>query len=323
MLALYNAGYEPIILDNYSNSFEDVINNIAKIINKKLISIKGDIRDYDLLNNIFNKYQISAVIHCAALKAVNESLEIPIEYYDNNVSGSINLIKAMSENNINTLLFSSTCAVYGVSESMPVTENSKRSATNPYGHSKIMMEDIFMDLKLSENSNWKIGILRYFNPIGAHESGLIGERPVKEASNIMPNILKAAQKEIDSFKIYGKNYDTKDGTGIRDFIHIMDLVDGHIAALDYLFSKNNKELFIANLGTGTGVSVLELINAFEKVNNIKIPKTFVENRPGDIAVSHADPSYANQVLNWEAKRSLDKMCHDAWNFCENNNGKIK
>tara|TARA_R110002124_G_scaffold195516_4_gene362560 strand:+ start:14550 stop:15563 length:1014 start_codon:yes stop_codon:yes gene_type:complete len=315
-VGLHNAGFEPIILDNFSNSYKDVIDRIYKIINKEIPVIKGDIRDYDLLDNLFKRYNIKTVIHCAALKSVNESLSIPIKYYDNNVAGSINLIKAMQNNNIKSLIFSSTAAVYGNSKIMPLVEDTHRAATNPYGHTKIMMENVFMDLNISDLSKWKIGILRYFNPIGAHESGFIGENSLKTPSNIMPNIIQAAKNELKHINIYGDDYDTKDGTCLRDYIHIMDLVDGHIATLHYL-NLNQEKLFIANLGTGKGISVLELIETFAKVNNIKVPYKISSRRDGDIAICYADPSYANKVINWHASRSLSDMCKDSWNFSNN------
>lgn len=313
-VALHDAGYQPIIIDNFSNSYKDVPNKIEKIIGAEIISIEGNIKDFDLLDSIFSKYNISAVIHCAALKAVNESIQKPIEYYDNNVAGSINLIKAMQKHNVVTLIFSSTTAVYGEAEKMPLTEDCQRSAMNPYGHSKIMMEDIFMDLKNAENQNWKIGILRYFNPVGSHESHLIGENPVQSPSNIMPNIIKAASKELKSFSVFGSDYETRDGTCIRDYIHILDLALGHIELLKYLENKSEKELYIANLGTGKDTSVLELINIFSKVNNIEVPYTLSPRRDGDIAINYADSSYAEKTLNWKAKKTVEDMCKDAWLF---------
>jgi len=313
-VALHDAGYEPIIIDNFSNSYKDTLYKIEKIIGLKIVSIEGDIRDYNLLDSLFSKYNISAVIHCAALKSVNESIHKPIEYYDNNVAGSINLIKVMQKHDVQTLIFSSTTAVYGQAEKMPLTEGCIRAALNPYGHSKIMMEDIFMDLEHVPNKNWKIGILRYFNPVGSHDSYLIGENPLQAPSNIMPNIIKAASGELETFSVYGNDYDTKDGTCIRDYIHIMDLVDGHIEVLKYLENKSEKELYIANLGTGKDTSVLELIKIFSKVNNVDVPYKISPRREGDIAINYADPSYALNSLNWQPKKTVEDMCRSAWAF---------
>lgn len=320
-VTLHDAGYEPIIIDNFSNSYKDTPDKIGQIIGHNIVSIEGDIRDYNLLDSIFSQYNISAVIHCAALKSVNESIHKPIEYYDNNVAGSISLIKAMQKHQVQTLIFSSTTAVYGPTEKMPLTEKCERSALNPYGHSKIMMEDIFIDLSdldsdldHSENNNWKIGILRYFNPVGAHDSYLIGENPLKAPSNIMPNIIKVANGELENLSVYGNDYDTKDGTCIRDYIHIMDLVGGHVEVLKYLENKSGKELYITNLGTGKATSVLELINIFAKANNVDVPYKISPRREGDIAINYANPSYAEKTLNWQAKRTVEDMCRSAWLF---------
>lgn len=310
---LLNNDYNVIILDNFSNSQKSVIEKIEKISNKKVKFYEGDMIDSEILDKIFLENKIDAVIDFAAYKAVGESVEKPIEYYKNNVSTVLELISVMKKYNCKKLVFSSSATVYGMPEVVPITEESRvGGTTNPYGTSKLFVEQILKDLYKSD-SEWDIAILRYFNPIGAHESGLIGERPNGIPANIMPYITKVAKKELECLRVFGNDYKTIDGTGVRDYIHVVDLARGHIKALDKL-NKSEKGLFIYNLGTGTGHSVLELINAFEKATGIKINYKIAPRRAGDIAECYSDPAKAKEELGFVAEKSLEDMCRDAWNF---------
>jgi UDP-glucose 4-epimerase len=308
-VTLAQAGHEILILDNLCNSQPDVIDRLTKICCKRPTFIQGDIRDAQLLDRLFAEHSISAVMHFAALKAVGESVEKPLEYYDNNVHGTLQLLTAMRRAKIKTLVFSSSATVYGDPASVPIREDFPRSATNPYGRSKLIIEDILADLYCAE-PEWRIARLRYFNPVGAHESGLIGENSQGIPNNLMPYIAQVAAGEREFLNIWGDDYPTPDGTGIRDYIHVVDLAEGHLAALNYLNRKG--DLLTVNLGTGKGYSVLEIVKMFKTVCGRPIPYQVSTRRAGDIAECWADPTLANVLLNWKAKRGLGQMCVDAW-----------
>lgn len=310
-VALIESGIQPIILDNFSNSNISVLASIEKITSHKIIFERGDVCDENFVKLILIKYNVNAVIHLAAFKSVSESVEHPLQYYENNIGGTISLLKAMESQKCNTLLFSSSAAVYGYKHTAPFKEDSLRSYTNPYAHTKLICEDILQALNI-KNNNIKIGILRYFNPVGAHHSGLIGESSLGVPNNLMPYICQVALGKISLLKIYGNDYETHDGTGVRDYIHIDDLVNGHIASLTSLL--NDEKSFILNLGTGVGYSVLDVVNTFENVNKVSIPYQMVDRRVGDVAKSFADPSLAKKIINWEAKSTLKDMCRDAWRW---------
>lgn len=313
---LLESGYEVVGLDNFSNSKKEVIEKIKKITNKDFKFYEGNMLDKNILNNIFKENKIDAVIDFAAYKAVGESVEKPVEYYINNVSSVLNLLNIMKENNVKTLVFSSSATVYGNPKEVPIKETSQTgNTTNPYGTSKLFDEQILKDLYNSDNS-WNICILRYFNPIGAHKSGLIGEEPNGIPANLVPYVTKVAKGKLEYLKIFGNDYDTKDGTGVRDYIHVVDLAIGHIKALQKL-EKEKQGLFIYNLGTGTGYSVLDIVNTFEKVNNIKIPYKIVKRREGDIATCYSNTEKANKELGFKAKYTLEDMLKDAWNYEKN------
>lgn len=313
---LLNNNYEVVILDNLSNSKIDVLDKIKKLTNKDVIFYEGNMIDSDLLDKIFTENKIDAVIDFAAYKAVGESVKKPIDYYINNVSTVLELISAMKKHDVKKIVFSSSATVYGDPETVPITEESKTGGTtNPYGTSKLMVERILKDLYNSDNE-WDICILRYFNPIGAHESGLIGESPNGIPANLMPYIAKVASGELEVLSVFGNDYNTPDGTGVRDYIHVVDLAIGHIKALEKL-EREGKGLFIYNLGTGAGYSVLDMIDAFEKANNIKVNYKIVDRRPGDIAECYADPKKAREELGFVATRTLEDMCRDSWNFEKN------
>lgn len=313
---LLNNGYDVVILDNLSNSKIDVLDKIKTITGKMPKFYEGDMIDSKLLDKIFEENDIDAVIDFAAFKAVGESVAKPIEYYKNNVATVLELITSMNKHNCKRIVFSSSATVYGDPDNVPITEESKvGGTTNPYGTSKLFVEQILKDLYKSDNE-WDIAILRYFNPIGAHESGLIGEQPNGIPANLMPYIAKVAKGELECLSVFGDDYDTKDGTGVRDYIHVVDLAIGHIKALEKL-DKEKKGLFIYNLGTGKGYSVLEMINAFEKANGVKINYKIAARRPGDIAECYSNPTKAKEELGFVTTKSLEDMCRDSWNF-ENN-----
>ncbi len=308
---LLNEGYNVIIVDNLSNSKKEVISKIETITNKKVKFYENDVCDYNALEKIFSKEKIDAVIHFAGFKAVGESVEKPLKYYKNNLDSTLNLLEIMNKYNCKKLVFSSSATVYGKPRKLPIKETFSLHTTNPYGTTKLMIEMILNDLYISDN-DWSIAILRYFNPIGAHKSGLIGEEPNGIPNNLMPYIVKVANKELKELNVFGDDYSTKDGTGVRDYIHVVDLARGHIKAVEKVIK--NKGLDTYNLGTGKGYSVLELIKSFEKVNNIKVPYKIVERRKGDIAECYADVTKARKKLNWEAKLELDEMCRDSFNY---------
>lgn len=315
VVELLNSNEDVIIVDNLSNSSIYVLDNIKSITNKKPLFYKCDILDKDKLNYIFQNNNIEAVIHFAGLKAVGKSVDKPLSYYKNNISGTISLLEVMKQFECKKIVFSSSATVYGDPKTLPIKEDFTLSTTNPYGATKLFIEQILNDLYISDNS-WSISILRYFNPIGAHESSLIGENPNGIPNNLMPYIMQVATKKLEKLNIFGNDYDTIDGTGVRDYIHVVDLSIGHIKALDYIRKNNKIETF--NLGTGTGYSVLQIVENFEKASNLKINYSFAPRRKGDIAACYADPKKAFKILNWKATRDIEKMCIDSWNFISKN-----
>jgi UDP-glucose 4-epimerase len=313
-VCLSEADFEVVLYDNLSNSNYNVVNELRKITGKQIKLIEGDIRDTEKLKKTFIENKIDAVIHFAGLKSVVQSIDNPIEYYDCNVRGSISLFDAMNATNIRTIIFSSSAAVYGKSLNKPIDESHQVSPINPYGKSKLQIEEILKDISISDVS-WQITCLRYFNPAGSHVSGLIGENSKGSPDNLMPRITNVAKGLSSYIEIYGEDYDTSDGTGIRDFIHVMDLAEGHLAALESLKNKSGFHLY--NLGTGNGYSVLEIIKGFEKATGISIPYQVSSRRPGDVSVCYAKVCRAENELNWKAYRGLHEMCASAWNFKKN------
>ena len=316
LVELLNAGFEVVVLDNFSNSKPEALENVKKITGKDFKFYEMNMIDKAGLDKVFNENEIEAVIDFAAYKAVGESVEKPVEYYTNNVSTVLALLDRMKAHNVKKLVFSSSATVYGDPEIIPITEECKTGGTtNPYGTSKLMVEQVLMDLYKSDNT-WDIAILRYFNPIGAHESGLIGEEPNGIPANLMPYVAKVAAGKLEKLSVFGNDYNTKDGTGVRDYIHVVDLAVGHVKAIEKL-NKEGNGLYIYNLGTGTGYSVLDMVKAFEKVNDIKIPYVIAPRRSGDIATCYANPEKAEKELGFVAKKTLEDMCRDAWNFEKN------
>ena len=314
-LSLLENGYEVIVVDNFSNSKPESLERVRHITGKDLVLYEADICDIDALSAIFKLHDIDAVIHFAGLKAVGESVEKPLDYYYNNVYGTLVLCEAMKEANVKKIVFSSSATVYGHSEDVPFRENMPTSATNPYGRTKLYIEEILTDIKVADKE-WDVTLLRYFNPVGAHQSGMIGEDPNGIPNNLMPFISQVAVGRLKQLRVLGDDYPTPDGTGIRDYIHVMDLAEGHVAALK---GPNVKDVpTIYNLGTGKGISVLEVVRAFEEENKIKIPYEIVERRAGDVPSSYADASKAEQELKWKAKLTLKDMVRDAWNWQKNN-----
>ncbi len=315
VVLLVEAGYDVVIFDNFSNSSRESIARVEKIVGKTLEVVEGDIRSHEDLRKAFSKYDIDSVIHFAGLKAVGESVEQPLKYYDNNIHGTVALCEVMQEHNCKTIVFSSSATVYGDPHTTPITEDFPLSATNPYGKTKLFIEEILRDLAVSD-STWHIALLRYFNPVGAHESGTIGEDPNGIPNNLMPFISQVAVGKREFLSVFGGDYDTHDGTGVRDYIHVVDLANGHLKALEYL--KNNTGVLTVNLGTGNGYSVLDMVHAFEKASGKKVPYKIVDRRPGDVAKCYADPSYAKEVIGWQAHKEIDEMCADAWRWQSNN-----
>jgi len=314
-LALLRAGEQVISFDNYSNSSAQSLARVEQLAGKPVIQIEGDVRDRQALTGVFQQYPIKAVIHLAALKAVGESVQKPLAYYETNVGGTVTLCQVMAEFNVKRLVFSSSATVYGASELMPIPETAPRSATNPYGQTKLMIEHVLADLYQSDNS-WDIAVLRYFNPVGADESGQIGEDPNGIPNNLMPFITQVAVGKRDALNIFGADYDTHDGTGVRDFIHVTDLASGHLAALKHLYTKPGMGYF--NLGTGIGYSVLDMVKCFSEVNEITIPYVITQRRAGDIACCYADPKVAFETLGWQTEKTLEDMVRDSWNWQKNN-----
>lgn len=309
---LMQAGHEVVVLDNLCNSHAAVLERIAKIVGRSPEFARADVRDTRALREAFARHRFDAVIHFAGLKAVGESIEKPIEYYDNNVQGVLSLCRAMAEAGVGTLVFSSSATVYGSASSMPLREDTPLGPTNPYGQTKWMVERILGDLALASPDLWRVAVLRYFNPVGAHSSGLIGEDPQGIPNNLMPNIAQVAAGVRDKVRVFGSDYPTRDGTGVRDYIHVVDLAQGHLAALDAL--RRDQRGFTVNLGTGRGISVLEAIRAFERASGQAIPTERLARRAGDVAESYADPSLAENLLGWKARFGLDDMCRDTWRW---------
>ncbi|HFU4517171.1 TPA: UDP-glucose 4-epimerase GalE [Streptococcus suis] len=313
-IALLEASYDVVVIDNLINSSKKSLEAIETVTGKSLTFYQGDIRDKELLENIFKQEQIEAVIHFAGLKAVGESVEIPLEYYHNNVAGTLTLLEVMRQYNCKKIIFSSSATVYGDPEINPIPEDAKLSVTNPYGRTKLMLESILRDLYHSDQT-WKITLLRYFNPIGAHQSGLLGESPQDLPNNLLPYITQVAIGQLPYIRVFGQDYPTKDGTGVRDYIHVMDLATGHLAALEHL--ENQQSLEVYNLGTGQGYSVLELIQMMSEVVGQSLPYKIMDRRPGDIATCFADASKAEQELGWKAQFDIKDMCRDSWRWQQN------
>ncbi|WP_373786389.1 UDP-glucose 4-epimerase GalE [Jeotgalibaca porci] len=315
VVELLKANYEVVIVDNYSNSKPEVLNRIKTITDKDFTFYEADLLDKPALEEIFKKEAIDSVIHFAGYKAVGESVAKPVEYYHNNITGTLILLEVMKEHGVKNIVFSSSATVYGMNNPSPLTEELPTSATNPYGYTKVMIEQILRDVNVSDEE-WNIALLRYFNPIGAHESGLIGEDPSGVPNNLMPYITQVAVGKLPELSIFGDDYDTHDGTGVRDYIHVVDLALGHLKALESF--GNYKGVGTYNLGTGIGYSVLDLVKNFQKANDIVIPYKLVERRPGDVATCYADATRANEILGWNAKKDLADMCRDSWNWQSNN-----
>ncbi len=312
---LLNKGYDIVVVDNLSNSSEESLRRVEKITGKTLKFYKADIRDYDALDKIFSKENIDSVIHFAGLKAVGESVEKPLEYYQNNIGGTMVMCEVMKKHNVKNIVFSSSATVYGNPKTVPITEDFPLSCTNPYGWTKLMLEQILTDIHTADKE-WNVILLRYFNPVGAHESGLIGEDPKGIPNNLTPYITQVAIGKLDSLGVFGNDYDTPDGTGVRDYIHVVDLAIGHVKAIEKLKEKQGVSIY--NLGTGKGYSVLEVVKAFEKACGKPIKYQIKPRRAGDIATCYADPSKAKKELNWVAELGIDEMCRDAWKWQSNN-----
>jgi len=309
---LMQAGHEVVIFDNLCNSHRAVLGRIARIVGRTPEFVEGDVRDSGALREAFARHRFDAVIHFAGLKAVGESVEKPIEYYDNNVQGALTLCRAMTQAGVGMLVFSSSATVYGSAAAAPIREDAPLGPINPYGHSKLMVERILQDLAASGPAAWRIALLRYFNPAGAHPSGLIGEDPQGVPNNLMPNIAQVAVGVRERVRVFGSDYPTRDGTGVRDYIHVVDLARGHLAALETM--QREQRGLTLNLGTGHGVSVLEAVHAFERASGRPIPYEREARRAGDVAECYADPSLARRMLGWKAALSLDDMCRDAWRW---------
>lgn len=305
------AGFDILIVDNYCNSKAAVLERIERIAGRRPGFVEADVRDREAMRAVFAEHRFEAVVHFAGLKAVGESVAQPLRYYDNNIHGSLVLFETMAAAGVKTLVFSSSATVYGDPHAMPIREDFPLSATNPYGRSKLMIEEILGDVARSDGA-WRIALLRYFNPVGAHESGLIGEDPHGVPNNLMPYIARVAAGSLKELSVFGSDYPTHDGTGVRDYIHVVDLARGHLAALKALTSAEG--VITVNLGTGQGYSVLDVVRAFEAASGRKVPYRIAGRRPGDIAACYADPSLANTLLGWQAQYGIDEMCRDAWRW---------
>ena len=314
-IELINAGHSVLVLDNLCNASRRSLERVEAIVGQSVPFIEGDIRDAVLLDQLFREQTIDSVVHFAGLKAVGESTEIPLDYYENNVWGTINLLQVMRRHGVKKLVFSSSATVYGDPASVPIHEDFPLSATNPYGRSKLMIEDMLRDLALSD-SDWQVALLRYFNPVGAHPSGTIGEDPNGIPNNLMPFIAQVAIGKRPELAVFGDDYDTPDGTGVRDYIHVVDLAVGHVKAIEKLEQKPGCVAY--NLGTGKGYSVLEMVRAFEKASGKPVPYKVVARRPGDIAQCYADPAFAERELGWRAEKGLEEMMVDAWRWQNGN-----
>ena len=314
-IELIKAGYGVVVVDNLCNSSLESLRRVEKLTDSDIPFHKVDVRDKAGLTRVFEQYSIDGVIHFAGLKAVGESVEKPIEYYDTNVGGTFILAEVMRDFNCKTFVFSSSATVYGDPHTVPIKEDFPLSVTNPYGRSKLMIEEFLQDVFVADDS-WHIALLRYFNPVGAHKSGLIGEDPNDIPNNLIPYISQVAVGKLEKLSVFGGDYDTHDGTGVRDYIHVVDLAKGHVKALSAL--ESNPQVLVLNLGTGTGYSVLDLVKTFEQVTNKKISYRIKSRRVGDIAECYADPTLAKDKIGWEAEKNLEKMCFDTWNFQLNN-----
>lgn len=315
-IELLENGYDVVIADNFDNASEKVVGRVEKITGKTVPVYKVDVADKEQLRTVFEECDIDAVIHFAGYKAVGESVEKPLMYYRNNIDTTLTLLEVMAEFDVKKIVFSSSATVYGVPEIVPLTEDMPTSCTNPYGWTKLFNEQILRDACVADE-NLSVVLLRYFNPIGAHESGLIGESPNGIPNNLMPYITQVAVGKREKLSVFGNDYDTHDGTGVRDYIHVVDLARGHLKALEYI-NKGNKGSEVFNLGTGTGYSVLDIVKAFSQVSGVEIPYVIVDRRPGDVAVVTADPAKANEKLEWNAEFTLDEMCRDSYNWQSKN-----
>lgn len=316
-IELLSAGYTPIVLDNLCNSSTVSLDRVKQITGKEITFIEGDIRDSKILDQVFDQYDIYGVIHFAGLKAVGESVAKPFMYYDNNIAGSICLFDAMNRHNVKRIIFSSSATVYGDPATVPIEEHFPTSATNPYGRSKLHLEEILRDIYVSDK-DWNIGLLRYFNPVGAHPSGLIGEDPNDIPNNLMPYISGVAVGRYAELSVFGDDYDTEDGTGVRDYIHVVDLAKGHVKALQAFENNKVDNLYTVNLGTGIGYSVLDMVNAFASASEKEVAYKIVDRRPGDIACCYANPALAKELLGWQAEHGVKAMCEDTWRWQSNN-----
>lgn len=316
VVELLNNGYEVIIADNYSNSSPNAIERIKQITGKEMTVYNVDILDKEALEPIFKKHQIEAVLHFAAYKAVGESVEKPLMYYHNNIQGTVSLLEVMTKHDVKKIVYSSSATVYGTENPSPLDETMPTfTATNPYGYTKIVNENLLKDVAYADNE-WGVTLLRYFNPIGAHESGLIGEDPKGIPNNLMPYITQVAVGKLDELSVFGDDYETPDGTGVRDYIHVVDLAKGHVKALEELLEHTGTNIY--NLGTGEGYSVLDLVNAFETATNKEIKYKIIARRPGDVAEVYANPNLAQREIGWKAEKTLEEMCQDSWRWQQNN-----
>ncbi|MEX0994722.1 MAG: UDP-glucose 4-epimerase GalE [Balneolaceae bacterium] len=315
VLELLKADYDIVVIDNLKNSKKESLERVENLVGEKPVFHQVDLLDRKKLHSLFSQYQFDAVIHFAGLKAVGESVQKPLLYYQNNITGTANLCEVMSEYDVTDIVFSSSATVYGDPDTVPIREDFPLSATNPYGRSKLTIEYMLKDLNRAD-SRWNVALLRYFNPVGAHESGEIGEDPTGIPNNLMPYVAQVAVGKLDKLRIFGNDYLTRDGTGVRDYIHVTDLAIGHLKALEKLSEQPG--VLVYNLGTGTGYSVLEVVHAFEEVTGKKIPYTFTDRRPGDVAESYADPAKAGKELSWKAEKTLLDMCRDTWKWQSGN-----
>ncbi len=315
IVELTKAGHDVVVVDNYINSQTEALRRVEQIIGKKITAYQQDVCDKEKLRDVFKRHELNGVIHFAGLKAVGESVAIPLSYYRNNIDSTLTLCETMQEFGVNKLVFSSSATVYGIPDKMPLVEDMPTAATSPYGWTKFMIEQILRDVAYA-NKDWSVVLLRYFNPVGAHESGLIGEDPSGIPNNLMPVITQVACGKLPMLQVYGTDYPTRDGTTIRDYIHVMDLARGHVRAIEYAQRHTGAEAI--NLGTGNGYSILEILRAFQEVNGVQVPHQMAGRRPGDVPECYADPGKARALLNWKAEKTLEDMCRDAWRWQKNN-----